>query len=182
LRARAELAELEGEGPVATVSAHDEAEIGEFVGAPAAGGREERRRTMVFRIRRADYYYATVEDLPERGTKVLADLAAGGVNLLAFTAVPIGPTRTQLTLFAEDDATLEAAARHCGLAIDGPHPALLVQGDDELGALARIHALLARADVEVFASTGVTDGRGAFGYVLYVRPADVSRAESALGL
>jgi hypothetical protein len=137
---------------------------------------------MAFRIRRADYYYATIDDLPERGAKLLEDLAERGVNLLAFAAVPIGPTRTQLTLFAEDDATLEAAARHCGLALDGPHPALLVQGDDELGALARIHALLARADVEVFASSGVTDGRGAFGYVVYVRPADVAKAESALGL
>jgi hypothetical protein len=138
--------------------------------------------TMAFRIRRADYYYAAIEDLPERGAKVLSDLAEGGVNLLAFAAVPSGPTRIELTLFAEDDAKLEAAARRADLHLDGPHPALLVQGDDELGALARVHALLARADVDVFASSGVTDGRGAFGYVLYLRPADIAKAESALGL
>jgi len=136
---------------------------------------------MAFRIRRADYYYATIEDLPERGAAVLADLAAGGVNLLAFSAVPSG-VRTELTLFPEDDARLEAAARRAGLRLDGPHPALLVQGDDELGALARIHARLAGADVAVFASSGVTDGRGAFGYVVYLRPADIAKAEAALGL
>lgn len=45
---------------------------------------------MAFRIRRADYYHATIEDLPERGASVLADLAEGGVNLLAFAAVPSG--------------------------------------------------------------------------------------------
>lgn len=136
---------------------------------------------MAFRIRRADYYYAVIEDLPERGAEVLSALAEGGVNLLAFSAVPSG-VRTELTLFPEDDARLEAAARRAGLRLDGPHPALLVQGDDELGALARIHAKLAGADVAVFASSGVTDGRGAFGYVVYLRPADIAKAEAALGL
>ena len=90
--------------------------------------------------------------------------------------------RTQLTLFAADDATLEAAARRAGIALEGPHPALLVQGDDELGAIANVHALLARAEVEVVASSGVTDGRGSFGYVVYLRPEDIGKAESALGL
>jgi hypothetical protein len=136
---------------------------------------------MAFRIQRADYYYATIADLPERGAKVLSDLAEGGVNLLAFSAVPSG-IRTELTLFAADDAKLEAVARRGGLRLDGPHPALLVQGDDELGALARIHGQLANADVAIFASSGVTDGRGAFGYVVYVRAADIGKAEAALGL
>ena len=42
--------------------------------------------------------------------------------------------------------------------------------------------MLARADVDVFASSGVTDGRGAFGYVVYLREHDIAKAESALGL
>ena len=66
--------------------------------------------------------------------------------------------------------------------MDGPHPAFLVQGDDELGALAQIHQALFEANVNVFASSGVTDGRGSFGYVVYVRPDDLRRAEEALGL
>ena len=136
---------------------------------------------MAFRIRRADYYYAVIEDLPERGAAVLDALAEGGVNLLAFSAVPSG-VRTELTLFPEDDARLEAAARRAGLRLDGPHPALLVQGDDELGALARIHERLYQAGVDVYASSGVTDGHGSFGYVVYLRPADIAKAEAALGL
>jgi hypothetical protein len=51
-----------------------------------------------------------------------------------------------------------------------------------VGTLARIHAQLANADVAIFASSGVTDGRRAFGYVVYVRPADIEKAEAALGL
>jgi hypothetical protein len=137
---------------------------------------------MAFRIRRADYYYAMIRDDPPAATRVLSDLAEGGVNLLAFAAMPTGPAHTQLTLFPEDGTRLESAARRAGLVLDGPHPALLVQGDDELGALARVHALLERAGVEVFASSGVTDGRGAFGYVVYIRPEDMAKAESALDL
>jgi hypothetical protein len=137
---------------------------------------------MAFKIRRVDYYYATVRDEPGAAHRVLSQLAALGVNLLAFTAVPIGPTRAQLALFPEDPDKLAAAARAARLALDGPHHALLMQGDDELGALAGVHERLFDAGVDVYASTGVTDGRGAFGYVVYVREDQFEKAASALGL
>jgi hypothetical protein len=57
---------------------------------------------------------------------------------------------------------------------------LLVQGDDELGAFASVHERLVRAGVDIYASTGVTDGRGSFGYVMYVREDQFERAVSAL--
>ena len=66
------------------------------------------------------------------------------------------------------------------MTLDGPHPALLVQGDDEVGALAVIHEKLRDANVHVFASTGVADGRGGYGYIIYVRPEDFERAAKAL--
>ena len=60
--------------------------------------------------------------------------------------------------------------------------ALLVHGDDELGAAAGIYEKLFQAGVNVYASTGVTDGRGCFGYVLYVRSGEFAQAVEALGL
>jgi hypothetical protein len=137
---------------------------------------------MAFGIRRAEYFTATVHDRPGEAYKLLAELEALGVNLVAFTAVPVGPLRAQLTLFPEEPARLAAAARQAGLALDGPHPALLVQGDDELGALARLHEKIYAAGVNVYASSGVADGRGRFGYVIYVRPEEYERAASALGV
>jgi len=131
-------------------------------------------------VRRVDYFYANVVDQPGEGYKVLSTLADVGVSLLAFTAVPVGPMRTQLTLFPDDSARLSDAARKAGLTLDGPHPALLATGDDELGALAGIHERLYNSGVNVFASSGVTDGRGSYGYVMYVRPEDIDRAASAL--
>jgi hypothetical protein len=94
----------------------------------------------------------------------------------------MGQERTQFTLFPEDINDLQQAAENAGLTLDGPYPALLVQGDDELGALTDLHKKLYEANVNVYTSSGVTDGRGSFGYVLYVRAEEMDKAISALGI
>lgn len=137
---------------------------------------------MAFTVRAVEYHYANVRDDLEATYRVLHALAERGVGLLAFTAVPTGPTLAQFALFPEDPGKLVAEARSAGLALDGPHHALLVQGDDELGALAQVHKALLDARVDIFASTGVTDSRGSFGYVIYVREDQFEQAASALGL
>ena len=134
---------------------------------------------MTYRIRRADYFYASISDPHDAACSALGELASQGVNLLAFTAVPMGPTRTQLTIFPEEARRMQAAAGQAGLQLDGPHPAILVTGDDQLGAFAQVHARLAAADVEVFASNGLAVGDN-YGYVVYVRPGDIDRAMAAL--
>jgi len=135
---------------------------------------------MAFKIQRVDYYYTSVEDRPGEAYKLLSMLADVGVNLLAFNAVPIGPLRTQLSIFPEDSNVLTEEARKAGISLDGPYPALLAQGDDELGALAGIHEKLYQASVNVFASNCVTDGRGSYGYIIYVRPEEFKNATEAL--
>jgi len=135
---------------------------------------------MAFTIQRVHYFYTTVEDQPGEAYKLLSLLAGVGVNLLAFTAVPIGPKRTQLALFPEDAAKMVEEAKKAGFLLDGPNPALLVQGDDELGALADIHEKLCQANVNVYSSSGVTDGKGSYGYLVYVRPEEYERAAAAL--
>ena len=137
---------------------------------------------MAFRIRRVDYFYSTVQDQPGEAYKLLSQLAESGINLLAFNAVPVGPMRSQFTLFPEETQRLREAARKANLALDGPHPALLVQGGESLSELAEVHQKLYQAGVNVYASSGVTDGRGTYGYVVYVRPEQYERAASALGL
>jgi hypothetical protein len=135
---------------------------------------------MTYRIQRVSYFYATIEDEPGAACAVLTPLAELGVNLVALNAVPLGPTRTQLSLFPQDDASMEKVAGDAGMKLDGPHPAILVQGDDEIGALASVHQKLGAAKVNVFASTCVANGEGAFGYVVYVRPKEIDRALAAL--
>jgi len=137
---------------------------------------------MAFTIRRVQYYYANVRDELGAAYRVLSQLADLGVDLLAFTAVPSGPARAQFALFPADPNKLVAEARAAQLPLDGPYHALLVQGDDELGALASVHERLFEVGVDIYASAGVTDGRGSFGYVVYVREDQFERAAATLGL
>lgn len=135
---------------------------------------------MAYRIRRVEYFHATVVDEPGEAYKVLSALAGLGVNLVGFHAVPVGPDRTQLTLFPEDPGKMRAEAQRAGMALDGPHPAFLVQGDDELGALAVVHERIYRSSVNVYASSAIADGFGRYGHLIFVRPEDFERAARAL--
>jgi hypothetical protein len=135
---------------------------------------------MAYTARRVDYFYTTVSAGPDEAYDVLTHLASLGINFVALTSVPIGPASIQLTLFPEDPHKLQSVAKQVKLVLDGPYPAVLVQGDDEIGALARVHDRLHTHHVDVYASNAVTDGKGFFGYVLYVRPGDADKAAQAL--
>jgi hypothetical protein len=137
---------------------------------------------MAFTIRPVDYYYLNVRDELGAAYRVLSTLAERGVNLLAFTAVPAGPSLAQFAIFPEDANRLVAEARAAQMPLEGPHHALLVQGDDVLGAFASVHERLYQAGVDIYASSGVTDSRNAFGYVVYVREDQFERAAAALEL
>ena len=137
---------------------------------------------MPFTIQRVEYYYTTVQDKPGEAYKLLHLLAGMGINQLAFSAIPIGPDSTQLAVFPEDPSKLAHEAKLAGMRLEGPHHALLIQGDDELGALSRIHQQLYEENINLYASSGVTDGRGSYGYLIYVREDDFERAAATLGL
>lgn len=137
---------------------------------------------MSIRIRRVEYFHATVRHAVGAGYQLLSEFADEGVNFVAFNAVPIGPVNVQMVLFPERPERLLRAAGKLGVALTGPQQALLVQGDDRLGALAEIHRKLFDEGVNVYASSGVTSGEGTFGYVVYVKPEDFERAASTLEL
>lgn len=134
------------------------------------------------KIRRVEYFYATIKDEPEEAYQILDQLAGLGINLLALTAIPFGPSTTQLTLFPEDPLEFKSVTQKVGMKIDGPYPAILVQGKDKVGALSEIHKDLHQAGVNVYATSGVSDGHGSFGYVIYVRPETFEQATQVLGI
>jgi len=137
---------------------------------------------MATKVRRVDYFYTTVQDQPGEAYKLLSDLEKLGINLLAITAVPTGPNQTQLTIFPEESLMLTTEAKKVGMKLDGPHRAILVQGDDELGAIANIHMKLYAAKINIYASSGITNGKGGYGYLLYIRPNKFDMAAKALGI
>ncbi len=132
-------------------------------------------------IHRVQYFYTTVQDRPGEALEFLSTLGDLGINMLAFTAIPVGMMQTQLTIFPEDPALLKDHGRKAGFKLDGPHHALLVQGEDVPGALVGIHEKLYRAGINVYASTGVTSGKG-YGYIIYIRPEDFEEAAAAVGV
>jgi len=136
---------------------------------------------MGARVRTVEYFYVMVHDRPGEAYRLLSQLESEQVNLLAFNAIPMGPDHTQLVLFPDNSDLLTKTAARTGLKLTGPQRALLVQDDDRLGALADIHFTLLEANINVYASSGVTDGSGGYGYILYIRPEDYGKAAHVLG-
>ena len=135
---------------------------------------------MTFSVRTVEYFYTRVEEEPSRAYDFLARLASEEINLLAFSAVPFGPNHIELTIFPDRSDEFQRVAKKLRWTLIGPQHACLVQGDDHLGALAEIHRRLLDSGVSIYASTGVTDGEGHYGYVIYVKEEDHQAAARAL--
>lgn len=132
-------------------------------------------------FRKIEYYYTSIKDQSGEGFRFLKQLASRNVDLMALTAVPFGPDKAQLTLFPTNASSLVEAAKLENITLDGPHAAILVQGEDHVGAFAGVLAKLAASDINVFSVQGMTDGRGGFGYLVYLRPSDIDQALKSLG-
>jgi hypothetical protein len=85
-----------------------------------------------------------------------------------------------LTLFPDSSQLFLDLARSLGWDVTGPQHACLVQGDDHLGAIAEIQKKLSDAGVNIYASSGVIDGAGHYGYVIYFKEGDHEAAAKAL--
>jgi len=133
-------------------------------------------------VRRIEYYYAEVANKPGEGRKLLEFLSAHGVNLVAFTAFPIGKDKAQLDFVPEDLDKLKKAAEEAGLKLQGPKKAFMVQGEERTGILIEYHLRLSDAGVNVYAANGCSGGRGRFGYIMWVKPKDYEKAAKALGI
>ncbi|RJO62949.1 MAG: hypothetical protein C4542_01310 [Dehalococcoidia bacterium] len=132
-------------------------------------------------VKRIEYYYTVVPDRPGAGAKVLNALKAARVNLLAFTGFPSGSGRAQLDFVPSSPRAFEAAARKAGVRLVGPKTAFLIQGQDQVGAVADIASKLAQAHISVTAVDAVAAGQGRYGAILWVKPRKVGQAAKVLG-
>jgi hypothetical protein len=137
---------------------------------------------MTETIKKVDYYYAKVEDKPGEGRRLLEFLSAHSINLVAFTAFPLGEGKAQLDFIPENLEQLQIAASEAGIPLIGPKKAFLIQGEDRTGVLVEYHLRLADAGINVHAANGVIDGTGRFGYLLWVKPEYYEKASQALGV
>lgn len=132
-------------------------------------------------IRLVDYFYIETGDRPGEGARVLDYLKGAGVNLIAFQGFPRG-RRAQLVFLPSDPAAFKAAAKKAKWKVTGPKKAFVFEGGDRVGALVEHHDRLAKAKINVTASSAVASGAGRFGAVMWVKARDVKRAAKALGV
>ncbi|MCP4583563.1 MAG: hypothetical protein GY839_18290 [candidate division Zixibacteria bacterium] len=137
---------------------------------------------MAETIKRIEYFYAIVEDRPGEARKLLEFCSAHSVNLINFTAFPVGEKLSQLDFVPEDAEKLKMAAQDAGIDLYGPKKAFLIQGEERLGILVEYHLRLAGAGINVRAANGTNDGRGGFGYILWVNQDDYEKAAATLGV
>jgi hypothetical protein len=131
-------------------------------------------------VRQVSYCYATTSNKPGEGAQLLDTFRTAGVNLLAVHGFP-SARKAQIDLVATDSAALAAAAKTAKVKLSRPKAAFLIDGDDEIGAVASVMDRLARAKIGVTALTAVCAGLGRYGAILWVAPRDVKKAAKALG-
>ena len=134
---------------------------------------------MTDTIRQVDYFYMLMPHKAGEGARILRTLSDAQVNLVAFSGFPAG-RRAQLDFIPADAAALKNAAKANKWKLVGPKRALLIQGDDRLGAMADIVGKLADAKINVTAIDAVcADGR--YGALCWVAPRDFRKAARILG-
>lgn len=137
---------------------------------------------MADSVRRVEYCYVTLPDMPGEGERIFSLLKERRVNLLAVLGFPSSGGRTQVDLVPEDPEALREAAESSGLTLSETKKAFLIQGDDRLGAVGETLAKLAAEGVNVRADAAIGDGSGHFGMLLWVAPEEYEDAARALGV
>jgi hypothetical protein len=131
-------------------------------------------------VRKVDYYYTTVADKPGEGARLLGVFTEAGVNFLAVHVFPTGGEESQVDLVPEYREAFLAAARKADIGLSDAKTAFLIDGDDRVGATAETLGRLGTGGINVTATTSIVTG-GRYGTLLWVKPADVEKAETTLG-
>lgn len=136
---------------------------------------------MADATRVVDYFYTMISDKPGEGARILRALRDARVNLVAFSAFP-SQRKSQADFIPEDAAAFVAVAKAAKIKLKGPKKVFLIDGDDRVGALSDVLARLGMAKINVTAVDATCSGMGRFGALLWVKPKDLKRAATALGV
>ena len=134
---------------------------------------------MAHRARKVNYCKLMVPSRAGQALRILNALRDGRVNLLAFTGFPAGG-RAQIDLISDDMGGVRRVARQQGWRPSATKRGFLIQGDDKVGAVARVVAKLAKVGISMTAMDAVTAGKGRYGMILWVKSADYGRAARVL--
>ena len=134
---------------------------------------------MADAVRKVGYFAMEVPNKPGEGARVLAALAAAGVNLLAFTGFP-SSRKSQIDMIPENVEVFKAAAKAAKLKLRPQKFGILVQGVDRKGAIADMLKTLAAKKINVIAIDALSAGAGRYAAIIWVASKDTSKAAKAL--
>ena len=135
---------------------------------------------MADRVRKVTYCNTTVSSRAGQGAKVLTELRKAGVNLTAFTGFPTKSGKSQLDFVTENMADIRRVARKNGWRLSKTKKGFLIQGTDQIGAVARHLQKLADKRINITAADAVCAGKKRYGMILWVKPKDYARAARTL--
>ncbi len=136
---------------------------------------------MADTVRKVSYCSTMVSSRAGQGAKVLAELKNAGVNLTAFTGFPAMGGKAQLDFVTQNMGAVRRAARKHGWRLSRTKKGFLIQGKDEVGAVARHLQRLAERRISITAADAVCAGAKRYGMILWVKPRDYARAANTLG-
>jgi hypothetical protein len=131
-------------------------------------------------MRQIDYFYVIVSDQPGEGARVLATFLRAGISLLGFSGFRRGRDEAQLDFVPEDATAFVKAAKAAKIALSGRTRAFLIQKTDGPELIADILKQLAQSEIDITSAQIFGGGVGRYSGVVWVKPADVSRAVKAL--
>jgi hypothetical protein len=135
---------------------------------------------MKFNAKQTLFFNIEVDSRITEASKLLSILAHNQIDFLAFKAISTDMKRTVFTLFSENASRMAEVAKENGFKANGPHSVVLVTGIEEIGALASIYEKIALSNIDVNESSGIAHINGAYGVILYLKPADCNKAIMAL--
>ena len=125
---------------------------------------------MAYQIRKVKYCYVTVPSRAGQADRILNDLLAAKIDLLAFSGFPLRGGKSQVDLVSNSTAAIERLARNKGWKLSRVKRGFLVQGSDEIGAVHKVLSRLAAKNINVIAADAVAAGKGRYGMILWVNP------------
>lgn len=134
---------------------------------------------MANRVKKTGYFKLEVPNRPGEGASVLKALRDAKVNLVAFSGFPRG-RKAQMDFVPENTAAFKKAMKKAGFPVSGTKTVFLIQGGDRVGAIHEVMEKLGNAGINVIAIDAVTDGKGHFGAILWVKPGDVRKTAKVL--
>lgn len=136
---------------------------------------------MADRVKKVSYCYIKVDNYPGRGEEALGALREAGVNLLGFSAFPIGGRKAQMDFIPEDMTALKKVARQEDWRLSKVKKGFLVTGQERLGAVHRHIEKLSEAGINVTAADALAAGKGRYAMILWVKAKQYARAARVLG-